>query len=171
MPTGFQKRMAQVGDWLNARGRNFRNFDTAYSKAIGDMYEDLPQGWGAVSAMGQSFGGAVPLGGKVTDETFGGPTAFDAGMQAALPYINAIPKYAAPVAGLTLAGQGLAGITNHLMASTGGPADGQSPGELPFDQTLAGGIALGASAGAIYEGGMSAYRHMQDPRNRIITIG
>lgn len=148
-------RMAQVKEYLSGLGKKVSNFDEAYSDKIADMYESLPDNgrFGAVKGIGQLFGGGTPsFTGRPVDDTSDSPTAGSAFLAGAIPALNMIPKYAVPVAGLTLAGQGLAGLTNQIMESTGGPADGQEPGQIPLNQTLATGLTLGA-AGAAAVGG------------------
>ena len=154
MRTVNPTRMAQVRDFLSSIGNKVQNFDEAYSNKIADMYDRMPEdgNFGAVKGIGQLFGGGTPSFRGPLEDTSATSTMGSRFMAGAIPALNTIPKYAAPVAGLTLAGQGLAGLTNQIMESTGGPADGQEPGQLPFDQSLATGITVGALAGGAWEG-------------------
>lgn len=147
-------RMAQVTEFLSGLADKAADFDDAYSMKIADMYGRLPDdgNFGAVKAVGQLFGGGTPSLRGPLEDTSATPTKGSKFMAGAIPALNMIPKYAAPVAGLTLAGQGLAGLTNQIMESTGGPADGQEPGQIPLDQTLAAGLTLGAVGLAGLEG-------------------
>lgn len=154
MRTVNPTRMAQVKDFLGSLGEKISDFDKGYSDKIAAMYDRMPEdgNFGAVKALGQLFGGGTPSFKGPLQDTSATPTSGSRFMAGAIPALNTIPKYAAPVAGLTLAGQGLAGLTNQIMESTGGPADGQEPGQIPLDQNLALGMTLGAAGIAGYEG-------------------
>ena len=166
MRTVNPTRMAQAKEFLASLGKKVANFDEAYSNKIADMYDCMPEdgNFGAIKGIGQLFGGGTPsFKGPLTD-TSATSTAGSRFMAGAIPAFNMIPKYAAPVAGLTLAGQGLAGLTNQIMESTGGPADGQEPGQIPFDQTLAAGLTIGALAEGVYQGLDNIPHPESDPR-------
>lgn len=154
MRTVNPTRMAQVRDFLSSIGSKVQNFDEAYSNKIANMYDRMPEdgNFGAVKGIGQLFGGGTPSFRGPLEDTSATSTMGSRFMAGAIPALNMIPKYAAPVAGLTLAGQGLAGLTNQIMETTGGPADGQEPGQLPLDQSLAAGMTVGALAGGVWEG-------------------
>ena len=104
----------QLRDGMMSLGRNVRNFDDAYSQKIAQMYEGANP---VVQAAGYMMGGAHPslrraeLSREVGPETRNQQMVRRA-MEYGVPAMNAVPKYVAPVAGVTAAGMGLIELTN-----------------------------------------------------------
>ena len=95
-------------------GRNVRNFDDAVSQKFAQMYEG---GNPAVRAAGYLIGGAHPSFRKAELSMVEGSETRNqqmlrTAMEYGVPAMNAVPKYVAPVAGVTAAGMGLIELTN-----------------------------------------------------------
>ena len=134
----------KAGDALKGLGKRVRQFDDAYSKKIGNMYEPLlvdKQGNAKVNslvgmtiAMASQLGGGAPssrpLGATRTEGLKGIYGALDAGLTAAtnygVPAVSAMSKYGAPALGVTLAGKGIIDLT----AQFGNQADYPEPNTL-----------------------------------------
>lgn len=105
-------------------GRALRNMDDAYSARIGEMYKGASPSMQAASYM---VGGAHPSFRKAI------PTGMEDGLaktalEYAIPAANAVPKYALPAVGVTLAGKALVDLTNGF----GGQADQPESATLPL---------------------------------------
>lgn len=105
-------------------GRALRNMDDAYSARIGEMYKDANPG---VQAAAYMFGGAHPSLRKAVPEGMEEGLAKTA-LEYAIPAANAVPKYALPAVGVTLAGKALVDLTNGF----GGQADQPEGATLPM---------------------------------------
>ncbi len=128
-------------DGLRKAGMAIRSFDDAYSEKARDLYTPLVE---SDSPMLQSLGVAgAYLGGGIPSTRKAGYTKSSTFMNKqhemaenvivpALSYLHpaqsAAVKYAAPAAGVTLAGRGLMDIA----AAFGGQADEPEPNQLPL---------------------------------------
>lgn len=100
-------------DGMMSVGRNIRNFDDAYSQKIAQMYEGANP---VVRAASYMVGGAHPSFRKAEPDYRDGASKLEQAIGNAsiyaIPAMNAVPKYVAPVAGVTAAGMGLIELTN-----------------------------------------------------------
>lgn len=104
----------QLRDGMMSVGRNIRNLDDVYSQKIAQMYEGANP---AVRAASYMIGGAHPSLRKAELSRGMGPETRNEqmlrnAMEYGVPAMNAVPKYVAPVAGVTAAGMGLIELTN-----------------------------------------------------------
>ena len=108
--------------------RAARKADDAYSTKIREMYQGTPV---PIAILGNMIGGGHPSlrKGEMLDKPKNKrQEAMKTGIEYALPAINAVPKYVAPAAGVTLAGKGLMDIAN----SFGNKADQPEENTLPM---------------------------------------
>ena len=108
-------------------GEAIRKFDDGYSAKIAQMYEGSHP---VVDSIGSVFGGGIPSFRKAEVPRKIGPErhrerVIRETMEYALPVVNAVPKYALPAVGVTLAGKALIDLTGGL--------NQQSVGTLPVD--------------------------------------
>ena len=116
--------------------------DDRYSGLIREMYNRVPDNdlGTAVKSAGYLLGGGVPSFRGPMPDLSDNPDRVSAALAHTFPYVNMVPKYVIPGAGVTAAGAGLVELTNQVMTQFGGPADGQSPAELQADPSLQYGI-------------------------------
>ena len=132
--------MAYGMEQLRKAGSAIRRFDDAYSKKIGDFYEDRFENSDktavdiAKATAGLMFGGATPSTRKLGIEVSVGADGKENKMERALanvldiamPIESAVVKYALPAGGVTLAGKALYDLTVQF----GGMADQPEPNQL-----------------------------------------
>ena len=121
------KRVADLLDsfkgQLKGAGKAVQKFDDAYSSKIGEMYEGANP---FVQAAAYTVGGAHPSLRKGQVQMADNPQ-LQAVLNYAIPAVNAVPKYALPAAGVTLAGQALMDLAGVVNSQLG---DGQEQGQI-----------------------------------------
>ena len=107
--------------------RAVRKADDAYSTKIREMYKGTPV---PIAVAGTMVGGGMPSlrKGQMNEPRNKFEERVKAPLEYALPVVNAVPKYVAPAAGVTLAGRGLMDIAN----SFGNKADEPEENTLPL---------------------------------------
>lgn len=139
-------------------GTAIRDFDDKYSEKIAGLYENANP---VAQAAAYTMGGAHPSFRRAEVELADNPQ-LQAALSYAIPAANAIPKYALPAAGVTLAGKALIDIANLVNSGLG---DGQEQGQIDMGQ-VAGFTALGAGVAA----GPSIHNAIRDPKNRMKPV-
>jgi len=100
-----------------------RKVDDRFSDKIGQMYEGANP---FVQAAAYTVGGAHPSLRKGQVEMADNPQ-LQAVLNYAIPAVNAVPKYALPAAGVTLAGKALMDLAGVVNSQLG---DGQEQGQI-----------------------------------------
>ena len=121
-----RKVMAYGKEQLRKVGDKLRQFDDAYASKIVDMYmgsKDNPREYadnpllGTIAGIGAIYGGGTPLSQRSGKQEMMAPLS---------SYTSAAARYAAPAAGVTMAGVALMDLTSAF----GGPADRPEPNTL-----------------------------------------
>ena len=116
----FKDQLKGAGDTVLTGARKL---DEGYSNKIAEMYEGANP---AVQAAAYTIGGAGPSLRKFDVEIADNPKLQEL-MSYAIPAANAVPKYALPAAGVTLAGKALLDVASAINSQLG---DGQEQGQI-----------------------------------------